>query len=207
MRRLNHVTRRLAVAVLVALVTLFVLAAWVARQGPVSALDQSVRTLMRDGRVAALTPPMRMLSLAGSGYVLLPVTLVCSAMLWRRRHHAVALALPLVGLAAAAALTATKWIINKPRPSMRDYGFPSGHVFGVTVFVLIAVYLLWRFETPAPCQRMARVVGALFIVLVGYSRLYASAHWFSDVVGGLLVGSAFAVGAMLVVDRHVSTSV
>jgi membrane-associated phospholipid phosphatase len=54
---------------------------------------------------------------------------------------------------------------------------------------------------------MARVVGALFIVLVGYSRLYASAHWFSDVVGGLLVGSAFAVGAMLVVDRHVSTSV
>ena len=206
MKRLDHAARRAAVILVVVLTALFVLAAWIVRHDPVADVDQSARTLMRESRVAALKPSMRMVSLIGSGYVLLPVTLACSAVLWRRRHRAIALALPLLGLAAVVALALTKWIINKPRPSLRGYGFPSGHVFGVTVFVLIAVYLLWRFEAPRRWQQGARIGGALFVALVGYSRLYANAHWLSDVLGGLLVGVAFALGAMLVVDRHPRTS-
>jgi membrane-associated phospholipid phosphatase len=202
MKRLDRAARHAAVIVVVVLVAVFVLAAWVVRHDPVAEVDHSARALMRDSRVAALKPPMRLVSLIGSGYVLLPVTLACSAVLWRRRHEAVAIALPLLGLAAVVALALTKWIINKPRPSLRGYGFPSGHVFGVTVFVVIAVYLLWRFEAPPRWQQAARVGGALFIALVGYSRLYVNAHWLSDVIGGLLVGVAFALGAMLVVDRH-----
>jgi undecaprenyl-diphosphatase len=75
-------------------------------------------------------------------------------------------------------------------------------VFGVTVFVVAAVYLLWFYEMPRRTQRLARAVGVAFIVAVGYSRLYVNAHWLSDVVGGLLAGLAFAVVAMLVIDRR-----
>jgi undecaprenyl-diphosphatase len=135
------------------------------------------------------------------GRVLLPLMVVCSVVLWWRRHHAVALALPVIGVAAAAALGLTKWLVNKPRPTLRGYGFPSGHVFAATVFVVIAVYLLWRFDTPRSVQRLARAIGIAFVVVVGYSRLYVNAHWLSDVVGGLLAGLAFAVGAVLVMDR------
>ena len=206
MKRLDCAARRAAVILVVVLAALFVLAAWIVRHDPVANVDQSAHSLMRESRVAALKPSMRMVSLIGSGYVLLPVTLACSAVLWRRRHRAIAIAIPLLGLAAVVALALTKWIINKPRPSLRGYGFPSGHVFGVTVFVLIAVYLLWRFEAPRRWQQGARVGGALFVALVGYSRLYVNAHWLSDVLGGLLVGVAFALGAMLVVDRHPRTS-
>ena len=202
MKRLDHAVRRAAAAFFVLIVLLFFVAAWFARHEELSDLDRGARTLVRQGRASALERPVRMLSVLGSGYVLLPVTVVCSAVLWRRRHRVVALALPLIGATAAGVLALTKWIVNKPRPSLRGYGFPSGHVFGVTVFVVMAVYLLWLFDAPRRAQRLACAVGVAFIVAVGYSRLYVNAHWLSDVVGGLLAGLAFAVVAVLVTDRR-----
>jgi undecaprenyl-diphosphatase len=180
----------------------FAVAAWVARYEALAALDHGARSIVRDDPALPLFRPMRMIGRIASGYVLLAVAVAWSIVLWRRRHRAIALALPLVGVAAVVALGLMKWLIDKPRPSLRGYGFPSGHVFGVTVFVMMAVYLLWRFDVSRPWQWAARAAGVALIVLVGYSRLYVNAHWFSDVVGGLLVGLAFAVGAMLVIDRH-----
>ena len=202
MKRLDPAARRAAVAFFVLVVLLFLVAAWFARHEEFSDLDRGTRTLVRQGRALALERPVRTISVLGSGYVLLPVTVVCSAVLWRRRHRVVALALPLIGVTAAGALGLTKWIVHTPRPSLRGYGFPSGHVFGVTVFVVIAVYLLWLFDVPRRAQRLACAAGVAFIVAVGYSRLYVNAHWLSDVGGGVLAGLAFAVAAVLVTDRR-----
>ena len=202
MKRLDLTARRAAVACVVVVVLVFLVAAWFARREEFSDLDRGARTLVREGRAQALERPMRTLSVVGSGYVLLPVTLVCAAVLWRRRQQAMALALLVVGAAAPLALALTKWLVDKPRPTLRGYGFPSGHVFGVTVFVVVGVYLLWRFDLSRRGQRLARAVGIVFIVAVGYSRLFVNAHWLSDVVGGLLAGLAFGVVAMLVMDRR-----
>ena len=115
-----------------------------------------------------------------------------------------ALSLPAIGLGAVVALGITKWVVNKPRPSLRGYGFPSGHVFGVTVFVVMAVYLLWQFEAPRRVQHAARAVGIVFVLVVGYSRLYVNAYWLSDVVGGLLAGVAFALVMVLAMDARLA---
>src|SRR3989442_315755 len=90
----------------------------------------------------------------------------------------------------------------RARPTLRGYGFPSGHVFGATVFVIVAMYLLWRFEAPRRSQRLARVAGVVFVTGVGYSRIYVNAHWLSDVVGGLLAGIAFALMVVLALDAR-----
>lgn len=200
LRRLDPRARRAAVVTAVLVVLAFLLAAWVVGGAGVADVDRGAKALIRDGRLAALETPMWAISALATGYVLLPVTFACSAVLWRRRHHAVALWLPAIGVGAALALPIIKWLIDKPRPSLRGYGFPSGHVFGVTVFVVIAVYLLWGFDTPRRWQRGARAAGITFVTLVGYSRIYVNAHWLSDVVGGLLAGIAFALVMVLVID-------
>jgi len=201
MKRLDHTARRAALAFLVGIVLIFLLAVWVVRHETVFDLDHAARALVREGRAEGLERPMRALSFIGSGYVLSPVTLVCALVLWRR-YRTVALALPIVAVAAHLTLALTKWIVSKPRPSLRGYGFPSGHTFGVTVFVVVGVYLLWLCEAPRGVQRAARALGILFVVAVGYSRLFVNAHWFSDVIGGLLAGLAFAVVAVLGIDRR-----
>ena len=202
MKHLDHVARRSAVALVVAAVLLFLLVAWTARGGSVAEVDREARTLIRQGRLTALETPMRVIGTLATGYVLLPVTLACSVVLWRRRHRMVARVLPAIGLGAVVALALTKWLIDKPRPRLRGYGFPSGHVFGVTVFVVIAIYLLWRFDARPGWQRAARAGAVVFVTAVGYSRIYVDAHWLSDVIGGLLAGIAFALVMVLVLDAR-----
>ena len=204
MKRFDRSARRLLAASLAVVVIAFLLTAMLARADRFASLDRDTRSFVRDGRSRALTTPMRAVSFLGSGYVLLPATFAVSVVLWRRRDRSLAQSLPAIGIGAAAVLEIIKRIVDKPRPSLRGYGFPSGHVFGVTVFVVGAVYLLWLFEAPRRVQRAARVIGAAFVLAVGYSRLYLNAHWPSDVGGGLLAGGAFALVMVLVVDARLA---
>jgi membrane-associated phospholipid phosphatase len=201
-RRLDPARRRSAVVVTLLVVLVFLFAAWVVRRDSLSGVDRGARTLIREGRPSALETPMRVIGRLGSGDVLLPATLVVSAVLWRRRHRALALWLPAIAAGTSLALALMKWTINKPRPTLRGYGFPSGHVFGTTVFVLIGLYLLWTFDTPRRWQRAAAAAGIVFVTLVGYSRIYVNAHWLTDVVGGLLAGIAFALVMVLALDAR-----
>lgn len=202
-KRLDPRTRQWASLVLLLVMAVFFLAAWVVAGDVFDPLDQSARALIRDGRPDVLETPMWLVGVLGSGYVLLPVTLVTSVVFWRRRHRVLALWLPTIAAATVLALGLTKWLMNKPRPTLRGYGFPSGHVFGVTVFVMIALYLLWRFDARPAWQRAARLTGAAFVTIVAYSRIYVNAHWLSDVVGGLLAGIAFGLVIVLALDHRV----
>lgn len=92
-----------------------------------------------------------------------------------------------------------KEIIQSPRPSaeygiaidrVRDsYGFPSGHVTsGILLFGSIAAFC-WRIAPRAAAVPVVVAAGVM-IVLSGPSRVFAGAHWTSDVTGGYLAGTA-----------------
>jgi undecaprenyl-diphosphatase len=109
-------------------------------------------------------------------------------------------------LVAAPALAgvieaAMKQLAQRPRPLTAPltgeggYGFPSGHVAGFTALVVIAVCLIgfrtrWRFISAA--------IASIAIVTVALARLAVGAHYLTDVMGGVLVGSmvAFALVAI-----------
>jgi undecaprenyl-diphosphatase len=62
--------------------------------------------------------------------------------------------------------------------------------------------VLWALEAPAGRRALALVAGAVLIVAVGLSRLYLNAHWAGDVLGGFTGGLAWALGAVLLLDRY-----
>ena len=72
---------------------------------------------------------------------------------------------------------------DNPAPS-----FPSGHVFGATVFFgylgFLAVYHGLRMRILVPTLALL----ATIIVAVGPARIYEQAHWPSDVAAGYLLG-------------------
>lgn len=88
----------------------------------------------------------------------------------------------------------TKWFINRPRPfaasivGEADGSFPSGHA---AVSIFIYGFLAYYFSKNYPNKKLVKVLFSLVIILIGFSRLYLDVHYFSDVLGGYLIGALF----------------
>jgi membrane-associated phospholipid phosphatase len=169
---------------------------------PLRSIDAAARVAVEPRGATWLDVPMRALSRIGSGYVLLPVGLACCAGLFLRGHRR--LAALLVATAAGAQLTTAlaKWVIGRPRPNLRMYGYPSGHVLGTVVFFGLLLYLLWGLGAPRGWRWAVTALGGLVTAGVAYSRLYVNAHWTTDVLGGLAAGTALLCAAMVLIDRQ-----
>ena len=150
-------------------------------------------------RTHALEAPMRAVSLLGTGWVLLPVT-VAGALVIRTRDAGLAAAIVIVGVLAAAAANLAKLLAVRQRPNTVMWSYPSAHTFGVVVFLVLLLYTLWALEAPARWRWLTVSVAVPLVAAVGVSRLYLNAHWLSDVLGGVTGGLAFALAALLVVD-------
>lgn len=88
-----------------------------------------------------------------------------------------------------------KLLVARPRPRGFHWGFPSGHVTAATTFVVIMLYVLSR-ERVSPAARILLLVASVALVgSVGYARVILNAHWPSDVLGGVLLGTGCAAAA------------
>jgi undecaprenyl-diphosphatase len=117
----------------------------------------------------------------------------------------------LVLLASAGGLLAelVKNLVDRPRPTpefahiyqqLLTYSFPSGHVTGYTVLFGCLFYLAYAYmPRRSPLRWLVLAVCALFIVLVGPSRIYMGQHWASDVLAGYALGFAYL---LLVIGVH-----
>lgn len=156
---------------------------------------RAVQSLSAPG-VAGL---MRATSIFGNGWI--PYGLTAATMLvflaFRRRSEAAGIVLSAAGGGLLNSLLKT--LIHRPRPAsdlvtvlfqQPSLSFPSGHVmfyvayFGFLFFVAYA--LLPR---GSHLRRLALLLAALPVALIGLSRVYLGAHWPSDTLGAYLVGS------------------
>jgi len=158
---------------------------------PILPVDLEVRAWVEPFRHGRLDTPMRAASLLGEASGLLPMILVGSLVLWRV-HRRWALLLPLVMAGTGALQYVAKWSADRPRPSDAPWGFPSGHTLSVVVFAGVIAYLI---ATASSRRRRRRLVScaacAAPVAVVGFSRIYLDMHWFSDVIGGLVIGAAY----------------
>ena len=168
----------------------------------VGRFDASMYRWMDDLRVGPLTLLFRFLNAAGGGIVTIPLRAVVSAYLVFRRWWRRAAAFILTWIASEIALTALKAYFHRLRPThplvlTTGFSFPSGHaVAGAAVAVGIVLAFF-----PAGERRRWEWVAAGFAFVMAFSRVYLNAHWFSDVVTGVLLGSGIAIGSAVLVTE------
>ena len=165
--------------------------------------DASVFRFMDDIRDSILTAIAKVLNLLGGGIVTIPLRIVVAAWLAFRRHWRALLAWLLTWALAEIALEAAKAYFHRGRPPDRlvdvvGSSFPSGHaVAGASIGVALVLVLL----PPGSRRRGWEFAAAGFAFVMALSRVYLNAHWFSDVVAGVLLGTAVALGTAAVVTE------
>ncbi|MEN5118287.1 phosphatase PAP2 family protein [Luteimonas sp. TWI662] len=94
----------------------------------------------------------------------------------------------------------TKQLFARDRPSLwasiapeATYSFPSGHAMGSMTLALVLVLLTW----PTRARWWTVAAMAVFVPMVGLSRIYLGVHYPSDILAGWAAASAWVVGVYL----------
>ena len=114
--------------------------------------------------------------------------------MWRKRMFSRAAVLILSVGGVAIAVTVLKLLFARERPSdtgaivdESTFSFPSGHAMGSMGLAAAIVLLLW----PTKWRIPVLIVGVLYVVLIGFSRLYLGAHYPTDIIAGWLLGAGW----------------
>lgn len=95
---------------------------------------------------------------------------------------------------SAIAVVVIKWIIQRQRPPVTfiseiGYSFPSAHAMLALVFFLcIALFYESHFKSKI-LKNIFIFSNIAIIVLISYSRVYLGVHYWSDILGSILIGS------------------
>jgi undecaprenyl-diphosphatase len=103
----------------------------------------------------------------------------------------------LLGMLAHNFAFLIKIIVERPRPSpllvdvvrtSDSFSFPSGHVLGAVLFWGLIFFAATQAIESRSARITVQMASAAMIVLMGFQRVYAGAHWPTDVLGAYLWG-------------------
>ncbi len=178
---------------------LFTLLAWFVHVHSVIPIDVTITREFQENKSPWLSTSMILVSAFGNKPLLMSaVVLITALIFWYFRLRLEALFI--VSLSGVSLLlnVLIKLIVSRPRPSPSlveiiqmsgGQSFPSGHVMSYVAFWgLLLSFGIILFKKDGWWRYMLLIISALFVVLVGPSRIYLGDHWASDVLGGYLFG-------------------
>ncbi len=193
---MSHLAARLVLGL-----TVFVLLGWGVGELWTSVVESIELNAVRDvaaQRTAALTDIVRVLTWAGSAFLLVPLALTACLVFVRAglRREALAIALSLGG--AMLISGGVKLLVSRPRPPVEHLqavtgsSFPSGHATQASAFWFSLVFAMPAAGASPKLTRVATGLALLIVLAVAASRLYLGVHYPSDVVAGMLLGAGWA---------------
>ena len=170
-------------------------------EGDVSAFDRAVLLAIAGVR----TPPLTVVAVDVTALGSITLVTLFSALtlgvllLMRDRKGALQL---LFASAGAGALTwATKSFIERARPDevrqlieVTGYSYPSGHSVATASLYLTIAIIAGRYVRHSHARIALFLAVSLILLIVGASRVYLGVHYATDVVSGLALGVAWALG-------------
>jgi YegS/Rv2252/BmrU family lipid kinase len=141
-------------------------------------------------------------SYASSNWTVAAILLVVAAYAAWRRERRVAGWIVLSGVLVIGGNALLKLVFSRPRPpwdepiyEITGFAFPSGHAAGAGLLSTVAI-LLTIILTHRGIRRRILISGWVVLGLaIGADRIVLGAHYLSDVIAGLCLGTAVTVAA------------
>jgi undecaprenyl-diphosphatase len=185
---------------------LFAIDTFLVVQNDVLPFDYPIALFIQQLNWGPVVYPMELINAsAGIWQVLIGAVAVVGLFIWERRAGW----LMLIGSVSSLLDNIIKLIISRQRPPAdlvhilsptTGFSFPSGHaVFFTWMAFVIAVSLAPK--TRPSLRPILWIVAALVIVLTCIARVWAGAHWPSDVIGGVLLGIGWSAFVLWLPER------
>ena len=150
---------------------------------------------------------MQAISWIGGGLQRYIMVVLLTVALWRWWGWRAGLAMGLTTLVSAFTSDTLKVLFARVRPELVMHldavsspAYPSGHSANAAV-----VYILFIMLVPQARHSLWQLTAAILIVLTGLSRIMLGVHWPTDVIGGWLLGAAFAMLCAAIIAQRERT--
>jgi undecaprenyl-diphosphatase len=189
-------------------------------EGDTDAFDRQLITLLRTSGnggepigPAWFKDSMRdVTALGGITFLTLMTIVVVLALLFHRKRRE-AIILATTAISAQTSIEVLKFLYDRPRPALLmpeihafTKSFPSGHTTESTAIFLTVATVIASLETKHHTKLLAYAAATFAIFAVGFSRVYLGMHWPTDVLGGWVLGTAWAAAAWAFLRRKPGTS-
>lgn len=124
------------------------------------------------------------------------ITIGLMLLLWRRGRATNSVWYGILQFVGYCLVILIKYSVVRIRPSLRlidvsGYSFPSGHTFSTVIFTFTVLEILLPYCKVKWQKIVLAIVGAIWIIIIMYSRVYLRAHFTSDVIGAFLLASGW----------------
>lgn len=202
----THGQLNLAIYLFIILVLLATLITYVRVVGPQHIfVNEAVFHLFRGLRYPQVDTIMIFITMLGQKQIILSACLLLTFWLFYQKRPYAAIHVFALALLASISILGLKYLIKIPRPwglldNSDSFSMPSGHST-----LAIAIYMGFAFfianTMPSHRRKYVYACGLLIAFLVGISRLYLGAHWFTDIIGGWLLGAAVLIVVIISYER------
>jgi undecaprenyl-diphosphatase len=182
----------------------FVIALDVMNDGPLAALDKDIARDMVEASSSEPIVRSFLVAITHSGGIAAMSVLAALGVIWEgwrglgKWRVAVGWALIMIGGALLNQGVKTYYGRQRPPRESRDVvateinpSFPSGHAMGGTIGIGLLGYAIMLRPRRWQAKLLIVLVLVTWVGLIGFSRVYLRAHWFSDVLGGFALGAAW----------------
>ena len=119
--------------------------------------------------------------------------------LLRRRRELWFVAIAGIGKLMAMSM---KGVFDSPRPGLDQvekhgtfdgYGFPSGHVTNAALVLGALVFVIVSVMPDSRARVWLLLLWSIGVSITAFARIWSGAHWFTDTVGGALLGASIVL--------------